>query len=174
MLSWFTAVTVTPLLGTMFLKAPKGEPGADPYGGQFYRVFGGFLRSCINLRWVTLIVVLAVFVSAVFGFGKVSQSFFPNSTRPQFLVDYWLPQGTSIDRSNADAQRVEQYMLGLDGVTHVAAVVAEASRTVRPRGTTKGSAARLCHAARHVGSQVAASRSNWPRSWCRGNCSGKS
>jgi multidrug efflux pump subunit AcrB len=39
------------------------------------------------------------------------------------MVDYWLPQGTSIDRSNADAKKVEQYILGLDGVTHVTAII---------------------------------------------------
>jgi multidrug efflux pump subunit AcrB len=125
MLSWFTAVTVTPLLGTMFLKTPKGEAGADPYGGTFYRIFGGFLRSCIDVRWLTLIVVVGVFASAVYGFGLVSQSFFPNSTRPQFMVDYWLPQGTSIERNNADAARVEEYMMGLEGVTHIASVIGQ-------------------------------------------------
>ncbi len=125
LLSWLTAVTITPLLGTMFLKAPKGEPGADPYGGKFYRSFGGFLRGCIKVRWLTIAVVLTVFGSALYGFGYVSQSFFPNSTRPQFMVDYWLPQGTSIERSDADAQRVESYLMGLDGVTHVASVIGQ-------------------------------------------------
>jgi len=123
LLSWVVAVTVTPLLGTMFLKAPKGDPGDDPYDTPFYRIFGGFLLTCIKVRWLTIAIVLLVFGSAVYGFGQVSQSFFPNSTRPQFMVDYWLPQGTSIERSNADAQRVEEYMLGLDGVTHVASII---------------------------------------------------
>ena len=123
LLSWVTAVTVTPLLGTMFLKTPAGEPGTDPYDTPFYRRFGGFLRACIRVRWATIAVVLLVFGSAVYGFGHVKQSFFPNSTRPQFMVDYWLPQGTSIERSEADAARVEEYLLGLDGVTHVASVI---------------------------------------------------
>ena len=123
LLSWFTAVTVTPLLGMMFLKVEKDADGSDPYGSAFYRGFKGFLRTCINVRWVTLTVVVAVFASAVVGFGNVSQSFFPDSTRPQIMVDYWLPQGTSIDRSNADAARVEEYLLGLEGVTHVASIV---------------------------------------------------
>ncbi len=123
LLSWVTAVTVTPLLGTMFLKAPKGDPGDDPYDTPFYRRFGGFLRACIKVRWLTIAVVLVVFGSAVYGFGQVKQSFFPNSTRPQFMVDYWLPQGTSIERSNTDAQRVEEYLLSLDGVTHVASII---------------------------------------------------
>ena len=39
------------------------------------------------------------------------------------MVDFWLPQGTSINSTDASAQQVEQYLLGLDGVTHVAAVI---------------------------------------------------
>jgi multidrug efflux pump subunit AcrB len=125
LLSWLTAVTVTPLLGVMFLETPKGDPDADPYDSGFYRLFGGFLRTCIRLRWVTITVVLVVFGSALYGFGQVSQSFFPNSTRPQIMVDYWLPQGTSIERSNADAAKVEEYLLGLEGVAHVGTIVGQ-------------------------------------------------
>ena len=125
LLSWLTAVTVTPLLGVMFLETPKGDPDADPYDSGFYRLFGGFLRSCIKIRWVTITVVLVVFGSALYGFGQVSQSFFPNSTRPQIMVDYWLPQGSSIETSNEHAARVEEYLLGLDGVKHVGSVIGQ-------------------------------------------------
>ena len=59
----------------------------------------------------------------MYGFGYVSQSFFPNSTRPQIMVDYWLPQGSSIEQSNADAARVEEFLLGLDGVKHVGSII---------------------------------------------------
>jgi len=125
LLSWLTAVTVTPLLGVMFLKTPKGDPDADPYDSGFYRLFGGFLHSCIKIRWVTITVVLVAFGGAVYGFGQVSQSFFPNSTRPQIMVDYWLPQGTSIEGSNADAAQVEEFLLGLEGVKHVGTIVGQ-------------------------------------------------
>ncbi len=125
LLSWLTAVTVTPLLGVMFLQTPKGDPGADPYDSGFYRAFGGFLRACIRVRWATIAVVLLVFGAAVYGFGHVSQSFFPNSTRAQIMVDYWMPQGTSIERSNAQAAQVEEYLLGLTGVKHVGTIVGQ-------------------------------------------------
>ena len=123
LLSWVTAVTVTPLLCTRFLKTSAAEGGSDPYDSVFYHRFSGFLRGCIRVRYLTIGLIVGVFVVAVYGFGQVSQSFFPNSTRPQFMVDYWLPQGTSINRSNADAQKVEQYILSLDGVTHVTSVI---------------------------------------------------
>ena len=121
-LSWVTAVTVTPLLGVLFLKPPKqqaGKPAAEPYGGALYRVYGGLLRGAIRARWLTVTIVVIAFGAALWGFRYVDQSFFPNSTRPQFMVDLWLPQGTHIDDSVQTAQSVEQYLLGVEGVTHV-------------------------------------------------------
>ncbi|MDJ0938471.1 MAG: efflux RND transporter permease subunit [Woeseiaceae bacterium] len=123
LLSWVTAVTVTPLLGVMFLKVKETEDGTDPYGSGFYRAFRGFLQACIRLRWVTMAVVIVVFVASVIGFGRLEQSFFPNSTRPQFMVDYWLPQGTSIERTAADVEAAEDYIRGIDGVAHVSSVI---------------------------------------------------
>jgi multidrug efflux pump subunit AcrB len=123
LLSWVTAVTITPLLGVMFLKVPEGDSAADPYDSPFYRRFGGFLRACIGMRWVTITLVLVVFGAAVIGFGQVSQSFFPNSTRPQLMVDFWLPQGTAIDESERVAAQIEDYLVDVEGVTHVATIV---------------------------------------------------
>jgi multidrug efflux pump subunit AcrB len=123
LLSWVTAVTVTPLLGVMFLKVPEGDPDADPYDSPFYRRFGSFLHGCIRVRWATITVVLIIFGAAVVGFGQVKQSFFPNSTRPQLMVDYWLPQGTAIEESERAAKQIEEYLVGVEGVTHVATIV---------------------------------------------------
>ena len=119
-LSWVTAMTVTPLLGVMFLKPPKpGAEQSDAYSGGLYRVYRSLLCGAIRARWVTITMVLVAFGAALWGFRYVDQSFFPNSTRPQFMVDFWLPQGTHIDDSVQAAESVEQYLLGVEGVTHV-------------------------------------------------------
>jgi len=123
LLSWVTAVTTTPLLGVMFLKASGGEGGGDPYGGSFYQGYKTFLRGCIRFRWVTVGVVIVLFVTAVWGFGFVKQSFFPPSTRPQFMIDFWLPQGTHIDDTTRKAGSIEKYLLQQEGVTHVSSLV---------------------------------------------------
>jgi multidrug efflux pump subunit AcrB len=124
LLSWVTAVTVTPLLGVMFLKAPAGG-GADddPYRGAFYTRYRGFLRGCIRLRWASLAAVIGVFLTALWGFGYVEQSFFPPSTRPQFMVDFWMPQGTHIDDTKRQVASVEEYLLEQEGVTHVTSLI---------------------------------------------------
>jgi len=126
MLSWVTAVTLTPLLGTMFIKAPKKKAGAvekDPFDTRFYNGYRALLRGCIGHRWVTLGVVFGVFASALFGFRYVEQSFFPSSTRPQFMVEYFLPQGTHIDVTTADVVEIEEYLTQAEGVTHVTSVL---------------------------------------------------
>ena len=125
-LSWVTAVTITPLLCVMFLKPPKETPGIadrDPYGGALYTGYRGVLRTCIRFRYATVLVVIGLFGLSVFGFQYIDKSFFPSSTRPQFLMDFWLPQGTHIDDTEATAAEAEKYIASLEGVTHVSTMI---------------------------------------------------
>lgn len=128
LLSWVTAVTVTPLLCVMFLKAPAPDQAtADPYGGGFYRRYKELLRICIRRRYLSTASVAGLFAVALWGFSMVEQSFFPSSTRPQFMVDYWLPQGAHIDATRADAEEIERFLLEQGGVTHVTTTLGEGS-----------------------------------------------
>ena len=126
-LSWITAVTVTPLLGVMFLKPPSSPSASDsnPYDSGFYRGYQGFLRSCIRARWVTVVAVFGMFVASLWGFGFVDQSFFPPSTRPQFMIDIWMPQGTHIDDTTRAVEAAEAYLQEQEGITHVNALVGQ-------------------------------------------------
>jgi multidrug efflux pump subunit AcrB len=123
MASWLTAVTVTPLLCVMLFKAKKEKPGAkkkDPYGSFVFRAYRGFLEFCIRIRYVTILVVAALFVAAVMGFGQLKDAFFPDSTRPQFMVDIWLPEGTYIRDTEAASARVEAFAMSMPNVLRVA------------------------------------------------------
>jgi len=124
-LSWVIAVTSTPFLATRFLKvkpAKEGSP-ADPYDTGFYRKYKDFLGSAIRFRWVTIMIVLVIFGASVYGFGTIEGSFFPDSSRAQFLVDYWLPQGTSIHVVEKDIDEIELHILEMEGVKHVSSTI---------------------------------------------------
>ncbi len=125
LLSWVTAVTVTPLLCVIFLKSPPAGAAEDPYRGSFYRRYRDLLRGCIRHRYLSAAAVMCCFAFALWGFRFVDQSFFPSSTRPQFTVDYWLPQGTHIGTTAENAQSVERYLLQQPGVSHVTTVIGE-------------------------------------------------
>ena len=122
LLSWVTAVTVTPLLGVLFLKAPESSEG-DTFDSGFYAKYKGFLGVCIRRRWLTVASVVGLLMISLWGFISVDRAFFPPSTRPQFMVDIWLPQGTHIDETARKVKQVEKFALGLEGVTHVTSMV---------------------------------------------------
>ena len=78
----------------------------DEYGGAGYGLYRTALLSCLRFRGLTLAVVIGLFAVSLWGFGYVDQSFFPNSTRPQRMVDFWLPQGTRIADPRPEARHV--------------------------------------------------------------------
>lgn len=123
LMSWVLAITLTPLLASTFLKsktrAAGDAAGADPYAGTFYRAYRTFLSACIRRRWVSLAVLLAMLAAAIVGFGHVKQSFFPDSTRPQFMVHVWMPQGTAIRATEERVRTLAEHIRTLDGVTGV-------------------------------------------------------
>lgn len=124
LLSWFTAVTMTPLLCVQFLKADKsGEEQADPYGGFLFTKYRNVLSSAIHHRWITISIVLALFASSLFGFGYVKHSFFPNSNTPMFFFDMWNVEGTDIRKTRDDIIQLDNYLHTLDGVVNTASFI---------------------------------------------------
>jgi multidrug efflux pump subunit AcrB len=125
-LSWLTAVTCTPLLCATFLKVtPPGttDTSDDPYSKGFYRLYSNFLSGCIRFRWVVVAVVIALFIAALMGFGYVKNSFFPDSTRPQFYVDIWFPEGTDIRETERQFKVAEAALKKHEGVTHLTSMI---------------------------------------------------
>ncbi len=122
--SWVLAMTMTPLNCISLLKPPKGEdPGADPYGGGFFRLYRRALEGAIRWRVVTLTGVTVLLVAAVVGFDKVPQEFFPASTRAQFMIDYWAPEGTPIQTVSEDLKGIEAKLEADSRVASVAAFI---------------------------------------------------
>lgn len=127
-LSWVTAVTSTPLLCKTFLKVTSsddrsGDGRQDPYGGTFYLMYRRLLTSCIRMRWMTMAVVIGLFIAALIGFGSVKKSFFPDATRPQFYIDFWFPEGTDIHETSRLLVQAEQKLLAREGVEHVSSFI---------------------------------------------------
>jgi multidrug efflux pump subunit AcrB len=124
LLSWFTAVTMTPLLCVQFLKADKpGEAQSDPYGGSLFTAYRSLLNRAIHYRWVTMSFVIALFISSLFGFGYVKHSFFPDSNTPMFFFDMWNVEGTDIRKTRDDIIQLDNYLHTLDGVVNTASFV---------------------------------------------------
>ena len=64
----------------------------------------------MTYRKTVIVITGLVFVLAVAGFSLVQQQFFPSANRPELVVDLWLPNGSSITASDAQAKRFEKIL----------------------------------------------------------------
>ncbi|MES2531406.1 MAG: efflux RND transporter permease subunit [Pseudomonadota bacterium] len=123
LLSWIVSVYFVPYLGTLLLKVKAHDPNAPPhelFDSGFYNVFRRMVNWCVRFRWITIGATIAIFALGIVGMGKVQQQFFPDSSRPEILVELWLPEGTSFAANEEISKRVEQRFMkeaGVDSVT---------------------------------------------------------
>lgn len=121
MLSWFTAISITPFFADMFFKGqrqPEGE-GSDPYNGMVFVIYKNFLEFCMNRAWLTVVVLVVGLAVSLYGFTHVKQSFFPSSTTPIFQVDVWMPEGTDIRATNTKLKVLENWLSEQEEVEHI-------------------------------------------------------
>lgn len=122
LLSWLVSVYFVPYLGLLLLKTrPKVAEGNshDLYDTPFYGRFKRLVNWCVEHRWATIGLTIAALVLGVMGMGKVQQQFFPDSSRPELIVDLWLEEGASVRASEDVARRFEARMLKEPGVKTV-------------------------------------------------------
>ena len=125
LLSWFVAVTVTPLLGHYLFKT-GGLIGDDTgYNGPVFRAYGSLVRGALRLRWLVIIGLLGTTVACVMAFGQVKQQFFPPATTPLFYVEYKASQGTAIGDVSADLAVIEEWLLARDDVEAVTSTIGQ-------------------------------------------------
>ena len=122
LLSWITAISTTPLLCALVLK-PGGGGNEGAYDGKLFQVYRGLVAKALKFRWVTMGIVLTLFVAAVIGFGSVKNSFFPDSNTSLFFIDVWETEGTDIRKTRDDTLRISDYLRGLEGVEQTTSVI---------------------------------------------------
>ncbi|ANO32741.1 multidrug transporter AcrB [Vibrio breoganii] len=121
MLSWFTAMSLTPFFADLFFKGQKVEANEEgsQYNGIVFVIYRKFLEFCMNRAWLTISALIVMFCTSLYGFSFIKQSFFPASTTPIFMSDIWLPEGTDIRATNAKLQELEEWLLEQEGVEDV-------------------------------------------------------
>ncbi|TDP64051.1 efflux RND transporter permease subunit [Roseateles toxinivorans] len=120
-ISWFVSVYFVPYLGSLLLRNhPRAEGEAhELFDTPFYNRFRHAVNWCVQHRRITIALTIGIFVLGLVGMGKVQQQFFPDSSRPEILVDLWLPEGSTIQQSEEQAKRFEQRMMKEPGVASV-------------------------------------------------------
>lgn len=122
LLSWFTAITLTPFFASLFYRQSALLADSDSpalYQGVIFNGYRALLQWVLTRRFFSYSLLLLLLVGAVFGFTKVKQVFFPSSNTPIFLLDLWQPAGTDIRHSLQESQQVVAHLQQLPGVVAV-------------------------------------------------------
>jgi multidrug efflux pump len=133
-ISWIAAVLFVPYLGYRLLPdlAKKhGNHGAtegrDIYQTAFYRRFRRLVEWCVDRRKTVIAVTFGLFAASILGFGFVHQQFFPDSTRPELVVDLRLAQGASYAATEAEVRKLERILAREEGIENYVAYVGSGS-----------------------------------------------
>jgi len=128
LVSWVASVYFVPYLGALLLRKPayleqqhaaQDHERAELFDTPFYQRFRAWVTWCVTHRWKTIGITIALFVLGLVGMGKVQQQFFPDSSRPEILVDLWLPEGSPYAASEDVARRVEKRLAQVEGIRSV-------------------------------------------------------
>ncbi len=99
----------------------------DPYQRPFYVRFRRFLDVCLRHRWWVIAATAALFVFSLLIFRFVPQQFFPDSTRPELMVDIELAEGASLQATQAQAAKLEKLLKDREGISNYVAYVGTGS-----------------------------------------------
>ena len=132
LLSWVTAITITPFLASVLFKQseiehnPDNELDADElYKGALFVFYGKVLKTVLAWPKSTLTIMFVSLLGALVLFGNVKQSFFPPSNTPMFYLDYWRYQGSDIRATEKDISALEEYLLAKPQVVEVTSTIGQ-------------------------------------------------
>ncbi|WP_322547075.1 efflux RND transporter permease subunit [Stenotrophomonas geniculata] len=106
---------------------PQHGHDHDPYQRRFYRSFRRFLDGCLRHRWWVIAATIALFVFSLMMFRFVPQQFFPDSTRPELMVDIELAEGASLRSTQAQAEKLEKLLSSREGIANYVSYVGTGS-----------------------------------------------
>ncbi|WP_286074155.1 efflux RND transporter permease subunit [Stenotrophomonas sp. 59] len=106
---------------------PQHGHDHDPYQRPFYRSFRRFLDTCLRRRWWVIAATIALFIGSLMLFRFVPQQFFPDSTRPELMVDIELAEGASLRSTQAQAEKLEKLLSSREGIANYVSYVGTGS-----------------------------------------------
>jgi multidrug efflux pump subunit AcrB len=127
-ISWFVAVIFTPYIGYLLLKVkPHGEGHHELFDTPGYTRFRAVVNWCVEWRKTTIAASLLVFFLGVYGFNFIEKQFFPDSSRPELMVEMWMPEGTAFAANEAQVKKFEAWIRKQEGVVSVTSYVGTGS-----------------------------------------------
>ena len=131
-LSGLVALTLTPALCAMMLKNTHGKRKKtwlnkflDGFNNSFNRLSGryqGLLTRIVNKRVVTFVLLAAFCVGVWFLNNSLPSGFIPNEDQGMFYAVIQTPPGSSLERTNQVAERLQKIAEDIEDVQSVSSL----------------------------------------------------
>lgn len=126
LLSWVASIFVSPVLGYRFIKVKAGEK-KSAFADRAYRLFYKAIAWCIRFKKTVIIGTAAIFAGTVALIPFVNQEFFPDSVRPEIILDVNLPSGASIKETKEVMAGIADNLYGDNRVSSFSTYVGDSA-----------------------------------------------
>lgn len=126
LLSWVASIFVSPVLGYRFIRVKAGEK-KSAFADRAYRLFYKAIAWCIRFKKTVIIGTAAIFAGTVALIPFVNQEFFPDSVRPEIILDVNLPSGVSIKETKEVMAGIADNLYGDNRVSSFSTYVGDSA-----------------------------------------------
>ena len=126
LLSWVASIFVSPVLGYRFIRVKAGEK-KTAFADRAYRLFYKAIAWCIRFKKTVIIGTAAIFAGTVALIPFVNQEFFPDSVRPEIILDVNLPSGASIKETKEVMAGIADNLYGDNRVSSFSTYVGDSA-----------------------------------------------
>lgn len=126
LLSWVASIFVSPVLGYRFIRVKAGEE-KSAFADRAYRLFYKAIAWCIRFKKTVIIGTAAIFAGTVALIPFVNQEFFPDSVRPEIILDVNLPSGASIKETKEVMAGIADNLYGDNRVSSFSTYVGDSA-----------------------------------------------
>ena len=115
LVSMVVSLTVIPVLASRFL-ANRAMPSSGPIYRVMADVYERVLR--LGLRWPRLVMLLALLavLPGWWFYSRLETAFMPEMDEGAFVLDYFMPPGTSLATTDQVAQRIDKVLMATPDV----------------------------------------------------------
>lgn len=128
LLSWVASIFVSPVLGYKFIQVKtkeekekeareKGKSWKSSIGDKAYRIFYKLIALCIHFKKTVIVGTAGLFCLTFAMIPLVNQEFFPDSVRPEIILDVNLPSGASIQETKRVMNGIADTLYGDERVS---------------------------------------------------------
>ena len=120
--STFTALTLTPMLCSRYLRVPS-EGGKPLFlratDSVFRRLEAGYRRvlsGALSWRWLTVLVAAAAFAAGISLYTQLESEFAPSVDKGEFIVSFESVEGATLSFTDTYARKIEDILAGVPEV----------------------------------------------------------